>query len=163
MLKENKSVSIHQKIPQILATKIFKTKKILNPVVIEDVFKLENVTYNFRNVETLKRTNVNSVKRWAKTIASLGAKIWKILPKAAKSLTSLSKFKSKIKNWETDECPCRLIQRKYTASWVYLLDIARSDQLRQFVEHLFFYFVFFIFFVLLLLLQFLICFVLLFF
>ena len=126
MLKKNKSVSIHQKIPQILATKIFKTKKNLNPVVIEDVFKLKNVTYNFRNVETLKRTNVNSVKRWAKTIASLSAKIWKILPKAAKSLTSLSKFKSKIKNWERDKCPCRLMQGKYTASWVYLLDIATA-------------------------------------
>ena len=84
MLKENKSVSIHQKIPQILATKIFKTKKNLNPVVIEDVFKLKNVTYNFRNVETLKRTNVNSVKHGTKTIASLGAKIWKILPNDCK-------------------------------------------------------------------------------
>ena len=33
------------------------------------------------------------------TITSLGAKIWKILPNNYKELTSLSRFKSKIKNW----------------------------------------------------------------
>ena len=80
MLKQNKSVSIHQRNLQILATKIFKTKNGLNPVIMEDVFKLKNLTYNFRNAETLNRRNVNSVKYGTETITSLGAKIWKILP-----------------------------------------------------------------------------------
>ena len=80
MLKQNKSVSIHQRNLQILATKIFKTKNGLNPVIMEDVFKLKNLTYNFRNAETLNRRNVNSVKYGTETIPSLGAKIWKILP-----------------------------------------------------------------------------------
>ena len=34
--------------------------------------------------------------------------IWKIMPHNYKELTSLSTFKSKIKNWVTDECLCRL-------------------------------------------------------
>ena len=58
--------------------------------------------------ETLNRSNVSYVKYGTETITSLGAKIWKILPNDYKELTSLSTFKSKIKNWEIDKCPCRL-------------------------------------------------------
>ena len=53
-------------------------------------------------------TEVSSVKYGTETITSLGAKSWKILPNDYKELTSLSKFKSKIKYWETDKCSCRL-------------------------------------------------------
>ena len=75
---------------------------------MEDVFNFKNLAYNFRNAETLNRSNVSSVKYGTETITSLGAKIWKILPNDYKELTSLSTFKSKIKNWEIDKCPCRL-------------------------------------------------------
>ena len=89
LLKQNKSVSIHQRNLQILATNIFKTKNGLNPVIMEDVFKFKNLTYNFQNAETLNRSNINSVKYGTETITSLGAKIWKILPNDYKELTSL--------------------------------------------------------------------------
>ena len=52
--------------------------------------------------------NVSSVKYGTETITSLGVKIWKILPRDSKEPTSLSTFNSKIRNWETDNCPCRL-------------------------------------------------------
>ena len=70
---------------------------------MEDVFKYKNVTYNSRKAENLHRSNMNCVKYGTKTITSLGAKIWEILPNNYKELTSLSTFKSKFKNWETDE------------------------------------------------------------
>ena len=70
---------------------------------MEDVFKFKNLTNNFRNAETLNRSNVNSVKYGTETITSLSAKIWKILRNNYKGLTSLPTFKSKIKNCETDE------------------------------------------------------------
>ena len=108
LLKQNKSVSIHKKNQQILATEIFKTKIGLNPVIMEDVFRLKNLTYNFRSAETLNRSNENSVKYGTETISFLGTKVWKILPNDYKDLRSLSTFKSKIKKWETDKCPCKL-------------------------------------------------------
>ena len=108
LLKQNKSVSIHQRNLQILATEIFKTKNGLNPVIMEDVFNFKNLAYNFRNAETLNRSNVSSVKYGTETITSLGVKIWKILPSDSKEPTSLSTFNSKIRNWETDNYPCRL-------------------------------------------------------
>ena len=100
LLKQYKSVSIHQRNLQILATDIFKTKNDLNPVIMENIFKFKNLPYNFRNAETLIRSNVNSVKYGTETITSLGAKT---LTNDYKELTSLSMFKSKIKNWETDK------------------------------------------------------------
>ena len=108
LLKQNKSVSIHQRNLQILATEIFKTKNGLNPEMMEDVSKFKSLAYIYRNAETLNRSNVNSVKYGTETITSLGAKIWKILLNDYKELRSLSKSKSTIKNWETDKCPCRL-------------------------------------------------------
>ena len=71
-------------------TEIFKTTNGLNPVIIEDIFEFKNLTYNFRNAETLTKSNVNSVKYGTETITSLSAKIWKILPNNYKELTSLS-------------------------------------------------------------------------
>ena len=100
LLKQYKSVSIHQRNLQILATDIFKTKNDLNPVIMENIFKFKNLPYNFRNAETLIRSNVNSVKYGTGAITSLGAKT---LTNDHKELTSLSTFKSKIKNWETDK------------------------------------------------------------
>ena len=108
LLKKNKSVSIPQRNLQIFAMEIFKTNNGFNPVIMEDVFKLKNLTYNLRNAETLNRSNVNSIKCGTEIITPLGAKIWKILPINYKKLTSISAFKSIIKDWETDECSCRL-------------------------------------------------------
>ena len=65
---------------------------------MQDVFNFKNLAYDFRNAQTLNRSNVSSVKYGAETITSLGAKIWKILPIGYKELTSLSTFKSKLKN-----------------------------------------------------------------
>ena len=72
---------------------------------MEDVFNFKNLAYNFGNAETLNRSIVTSVKYGTETITSLGAKIRKILLNDYKELTSLSTFKSKIKNWKTDKCP----------------------------------------------------------
>ena len=69
-------------------------------------------------METLHRSNVISVKYGTETITSLGAKI---LPNDYKEPTSLSAFKLKIKNSETDKCPCRTyMQNIYSASSFYL-------------------------------------------
>ena len=73
-----------------------------------DVFKRKDLTYNFCNAKTLTEAMLILLNIGTKTIPSLSAKIWKILPNDYKELTSLSTLKSKIKNWETDECHSRL-------------------------------------------------------
>ena len=89
LLKKNKSLSIHQRKLQLLNTEIFKTKDGLNPVIMEDIFKIKNLAYNFCNAKTLNKSNVNSVKYGTETITCWSAKIWKVLPNDYKELTSL--------------------------------------------------------------------------
>ena len=70
---------------------------------------------------------MNSFKYGTETITSLSAKIWRILLSDYKELTSLSTFKSKIKNWETDECPCDYA--KHISSELVLFDWALLRQI----------------------------------
>ena len=42
------------------------------------------------------------------TITNLGPKIWKLAPEEINNASSLLVFKSRIKTWITDNCPCRL-------------------------------------------------------
>ena len=113
---------------QILAKEIFKTKNGVKPIIMEDVFKFRNLIYNFRNAETLNRSNVNFVNYGTETMTSLGAKIWKILTNDYKELTSLSMFKCKMKNSETDQCPYRLCKTYIQRVGFNWLGIVTSDQ-----------------------------------
>ena len=49
LLSKDKSVTIHQRNLQLLATEIFKTKNELNPKIMEEIFTFKNVDYDLRN------------------------------------------------------------------------------------------------------------------
>ena len=61
LLSTDKSVTIHQKNLQLLATEIFKTKNELNPKLMEEIFTFKDVDYNLRNNTSLKIGNVKTV------------------------------------------------------------------------------------------------------
>ena len=108
LLSKDKSVTIHQRNLQLLATEIFKTKNELNPKIMEEIFTFKNVDYDFRNNTSLKIGNLKTVYYGTESLINLGANIWNLLPNEYKELKSLSTFKSRISNWVTDECPCRM-------------------------------------------------------
>ena len=58
---------------------------------------------------------MKSIRCGTKTISHLRPKIWKLSPEEYKEIDSLSVFKRKISNWETDEFPYR-----HATSGVYL-------------------------------------------
>ena len=102
LLSKDKSVTIHQRNLQLLLQLlIFKTKNELNP-------KIKGMVYNLRNNSSLKIGNLKTVFYETESFNNLGAKIWNLLPDEYKELISLSTFKSRISNWVTDECPCRM-------------------------------------------------------
>ena len=115
LLSKDKSVTIHQRNLQLLATEIFKTKNELNPKIMEEIFTFKNVDYNLRNNTSLKIGNLKTVYYGTESLTNLGAKIWNLLPNEYKELKSLSMFKSRISNWVTDECPCRMC-KNYVAN-----------------------------------------------
>ena len=54
LLSKDKSVTIHQRNLQLLATENFKTKNELNPKIMEEKFTFKNVDYDLRNNTSLK-------------------------------------------------------------------------------------------------------------
>ena len=127
MLKHDKSVSIHIKNLQYLATEIFKVKNDLCPEIMKEIFIFhESLTYNLRTGNHLTRRNIRTTHYGIETISNLGAKIWDLLPEEIKNASSLSVFKTKIKKWIPKKCPCKLCQTyiKYIGFiWFYPIDL----------------------------------------
>ena len=107
-LKRDKSVSIHQKNLQILATEIYETKNDLRPKIMKDTFHFIQKPYNLRNDPELQRRRNRTVYFGTESISSLAPKIWESVPSDIRSANSLEMFEEKIKFWTTDKCPCRL-------------------------------------------------------
>ena len=79
LLSKDKSVTIHQRNLQLLATEIFKTKNELNPKIMEEIFTSKNADYNLRSNTSLKVGNLKTVYYGTESLANLGAKIWNLL------------------------------------------------------------------------------------
>ena len=109
LLQKDNSVSIHMKNLQYLATEIYKVKSSLSPEIMKEIFIFqENENYNLRSGTHLMNRNIHTAHFGTDTITNLGPKIWKIVPDEIKNVSSLLVFKSRIKTWNTDNCPCRL-------------------------------------------------------
>ena len=62
---------------------------------------------------------MRTVASGTESLAYLGPKIWAIVHDDFKSITSLKSFKMKIKQWNSDNCPCKLC-KLYIAGVGYL-------------------------------------------
>ena len=108
LLEKDKSVTVHQRNLQVLATEIFKPKIGINPEIMKEIFQFYESSYNLSNSSSLKRNSVKTVRYGTETVSHLGPIIWNLLPNEMKTIDSLHNFKMKIKEWTTDACPCRL-------------------------------------------------------
>ena len=115
LLSKDKSVTIHQRNLQLLATVIFKTKNKLNLKIMEEIFIFKNVDNNLRNNTFLKIDNLKIVSYGTESLTNLGVKIWNLPPNEYKERKSLSMFKPRISDWITDECPFRMC-KNYVAN-----------------------------------------------
>ena len=109
LLQKGRSVYIHMKNLQYLATVIYKVKNCLSPELTKDVFIFqENENYNLRSGTDLMKRNIHTVHFGTETINNLGPKIFKLVPDKIKNSSSLLVFESRIQTWTTENCPCRL-------------------------------------------------------
>ena len=65
------------------------------------------MTYNFRKKSTFETGDIKSVYYSSKTISYLGPKNMGIFAKI-KDSENVNIFKSNIKSWKPENCPCRL-------------------------------------------------------
>ena len=98
LLKEDKSVKIHQENFQILATEIYKVKSDLGPKIMPDIFHFVEKPYNMRNNSIIQRQANRTVYYGTESISSLAPKLWELIPHKIKSAKSLNSFKENIKS-----------------------------------------------------------------
>ena len=108
LLNIDKSVTIHQRNLQYLLIEIYKVKKV-SPTIMYEIFQFfENPVYELRSGVHLPGRNSRTVFFGTESIINLGAKLWNMVPENIKSSESLNVFKSKIKQWTPNHCPCRI-------------------------------------------------------
>ena len=106
---KNKSVTIHQRNLQQLATEIFEVKIEIAPITMNKIFTfIKNNTYDLRSGMYLSRVNVHSTQYDMESTGNLGAKIWNLAPVHMKDLKIISTFKNQIKKWIPKDCPSHL-------------------------------------------------------
>ena len=104
LLRKDKSVSIHQRNLQFLATEIFKVKNGLPTGLTENIFHFVNKPYDLQNNRILLRKRDRTVFYGTESLSSIAPKIWELIPQLLKVETKLSQFKSKIETWATSQC-----------------------------------------------------------
>ena len=111
LLERDRSVSVHIRNLQILATEMFKVHNGLSPPIFNNLFEKRTLNYELRHPSQFTIPNVRSVFNGCNSIAFLGPKIWHMVPSDLKDIPSLSAFKKAIKEWRPVNCPCRLCKR----------------------------------------------------
>ena len=108
MLNKDGSVTIHHRNLQKLAIEMYKIKNQISPIPIQKLLTVKEYQYDLRNKNTWVSDNIRTVKYGSETISNMGPKTWELVPNAIKESTSLLQFKSRIENWTSTGCRCRL-------------------------------------------------------
>ena len=85
LLIKDKSVSVHRKNLQLLATEIFKSKTGVSPELMNDIFHFVERHYNLRSDYTLERKRDHTVYHGSESLSSLVPKLWDLLPNSIKN------------------------------------------------------------------------------
>ena len=107
-LKTNLSQFIKEISKKTLATEMYKILNVLSPDIMQDIFEIKSNFYNTRDAPAFSSRNIKTVRYGLKTISYMAPKIWNLVPKEMKQVTTLNEFKAKIKIWKLENCPCRL-------------------------------------------------------
>ena len=110
LLEKDHSCNIHDRNLQKLVTEISKIKMNLAPEIMKEVFEIVEGPYALRNELELKSRKMHCVRYGIETASFVGARVWNSLPSDLKQCKSLELFKSKIKNWIPENCPCKLFR-----------------------------------------------------
>ena len=78
----------------------------LTPEIMNEVFDFIEFRYHLRNKLRFKSRNIRIVRDRIETLVC--SRILNNLPSKLKESASLNEFKSKIKTWKLENCPCKL-------------------------------------------------------
>ena len=89
LLSKDKSVTVHQRNLQTLATEMYKMLNGLSPDIMQDIFKIKSNYYNTRNALAFSSRNIKTVRYRLQTISYMTPKMSDLVPKEMKNVTTL--------------------------------------------------------------------------
>ena len=107
LLDKDNSFTIHERNTQALGIELYKVVNGLSPDIMKEVFPIkESIKYSSKNIFITR--NVHTVRYGTETLSHIGPKIWDTIPSDIKNAKDLKAFIRNIKQWKTDNCPCKL-------------------------------------------------------
>ena len=110
LLIKDKTVSIHHRNIQYVATEMYKVVNNISPSIIQEIFeKYTGEGPSTRLGSAFIRPKVNTVYMGENSLRNFGPLVWNnMLPENFKTCSTLIEFKKAIKRWVPENCPCRL-------------------------------------------------------
>ena len=110
LLKQEKSVTIHQRNLQTLAIELFKVKSNISNTILNNIFMTRNLNYNLRSQNNFIKPFVRTTKFGLNSLRAFASKVWDMVPSEIKVTNSLDEFKFNIRKWKPENCNCKLCQ-----------------------------------------------------
>ena len=108
LLRNDDSVTIHQRNIQALLIEIYKTQNNLNPTFMKEIFCQKELSYLTRK-QNLIYPNPHTVSYGLESFGYQATKLWRKLPYDVQQSKNLTTFKKEISNCE-NICNCKLCQ-----------------------------------------------------
>ncbi len=110
LLIKSKSISSHNKNLQYLAIEIYKTLSGLNPTFMEEIFSVNDCSYDLRDSK-FRNTKPNYKLYGFNTVSYRCNQIWNSIPIEIKNSPTLDIFKNRIKTFINFKCTCDLCKQ----------------------------------------------------
>ena len=75
---------------------------------MKELFEIVKCLYALRNELKLKSRKIHSVRSGIETASFVGTRVWNSLSSDLKECKSFERFKTKVRNWIPENCPCQL-------------------------------------------------------
>ena len=108
MLSKNNDTTIHVKNIQKLMIEFYKYLYGPSAPIMKEVFTKRILKFNLQNCRENLLSNPKTKKYGTDTVAYKASQLWSTLPTRYKNLPSLDLFKSEIKTWNCNDCPCNI-------------------------------------------------------
>ena len=90
LLCKDKFVTFHQRNLQTLATEMYEKLNVLSPDIMQAIFEIKSNYYNTRNAPAFSSRNIKTVRYGLQTISYMAPKIWDLVPKEIKQVSTLN-------------------------------------------------------------------------
>ena len=104
LLERNKEMPIHVKNLQFLLIEVYKSLNCQSPMLMWDMFKRRETTYDLRIKDLLQLSNTKTTSYGINSNLFRESILWNSIPDVIKNNQTIASFKKTIKTWTGEKC-----------------------------------------------------------